>query len=84
MGFLQVGDGRFRVVLERVEVLVAEQVLHVPEVRTAADQLGRATAAEGVRRDRDRQVESVGVDVQPFEERVVLQERRLRARFFAP
>jgi len=56
VGFLQVGDDQFRVVLERTEVPAAEQVLHVPKVRTAADQLDRATAAERVRRDRDRQV----------------------------
>lgn len=39
---LEVGDRQPRVVVERVEVLVPEQFLHVPEVRAAADQLGRA------------------------------------------
>jgi len=44
----EVGDGQLRVVLQGVEVLVAEEFLHVPEVRAAEDQLGGATAAEGV------------------------------------
>jgi len=37
---LEVGDGALRGVLQRVEVLVAEEFLHVMEVRAAADQLG--------------------------------------------
>jgi hypothetical protein len=34
---LDVGDGALRVVLQRVEVLVAEEFLNALEVRTAAD-----------------------------------------------
>ena len=70
MRLLEVGDGALRVVLQRVEVLVAEEFLNVPQVRAAADQLGRATAAEGMRCDRDRQREAVAVPAHAFEERV--------------
>ena len=42
--FLEVGVGEVRGVLQRVEVLVAEEFLHVPEVRAAAHEFGRATA----------------------------------------
>ena len=51
---LGISNRELRVVLRAVEVLEAEEFLDVPQVRAAADQLGRATAAEGVGRDRDR------------------------------
>lgn len=68
---LEVRDRELRAVLQGVEVLVAEHLPHVQQGRATADNLGRATGAERVRRDRDRQVEPVGVGVQPFEECVV-------------
>jgi len=71
VGFLKVGDGELRVVLQRVEVLVAEEFLDVSEVRAATDQLRRVTAAEGVRRHRDRQREAVAVQAYAFEVRVI-------------
>lgn len=37
---LQVRVGKLREVLQRVEMLVADQLLHVPEIRAAADELG--------------------------------------------
>ena len=71
--FLEVGVGEVRGVLQRVEVLVAEEFLHVPEVRAAAHEFGRATAAERMRRDRDRQREAVAVQARAFDERVKAQ-----------
>jgi hypothetical protein len=68
--FFEVRNRELRVVLQGVEVLVAEAFLDVPQVRAAADQIGRATAAEGMRRDRDRQREAVAVPAHAFEERV--------------
>ena len=49
-GFLEVGNRALRGVPQGVEVLVAGQLLHAPEVRAAADELGRARAAESVQR----------------------------------
>jgi len=69
--FLQVGDGELRVVLQGVEVLVAEQLLHVLEVRAPTDQLGRARPAEGVRCHRDRQRETLAVQAHALQERVI-------------
>ncbi len=69
--FFEIRNRDLRVVLQGVEVLLAEYFFHVPEVRAAADRLRRATAAEGMRRDRDRQRGAVGVQTHAFQERVL-------------
>jgi len=68
--FFEIRTRDLRVVLQGVEVLVAEEFFHVPEIRAAADRLLGATGAEGLGRDRDRQREAVAVPAHAFEERV--------------
>ncbi len=70
---LEVVDGELRVVLQGVELLVAYQLLHDPPVWTAADEFGRARAADRVRRDRDRQREPITLTTDALQERVLRQ-----------
>ncbi len=51
MGFHEVFDGEFGVVLEGFEVFVSEDLLDMIKIRSAADQFGGAASAEGVAGD---------------------------------
>lgn len=51
VGFLQICDGQFGVVLEGFQTFVAQEFLDVVTVGATADELSRATAPEGVGRD---------------------------------
>ena len=71
MGFLQIRDGEAGVMLEGVEGFVAEDLLDVVHVGAAAQELGGAAAAKGVRGDRNLHPRLRGVPMQESPEGVI-------------
>ena len=72
MGFLEIVDREFGVVPQCIQVLVSQQLLDMVHVRPAAQEFGRATSSERVRRDVNVQSGTLGVVADGFTESHVM------------